>query len=152
MISVGTSKGEGKHYKTVIATLGRHFYDRALPLDQQCIVDHAQGEQAHRLTSKMITSQPYWEIVDLIAIDPTIVVINRLINSFNKAVKCQRNKHESLMQLVSRFYGLASQHFIHGGLSSSSQVWRSPGDYIARKRQSWRDCTSERKDTVNQCC
>ncbi len=42
LISVGASKGEEKHYMTVFATLGRHLYDRALPLAQQCIVDHAQ--------------------------------------------------------------------------------------------------------------
>ncbi len=69
VISVGASKGEEKHYKTVFATLGRHLYDRALPLAQQCIFDHAQE-------SKLIDYKQddqvavLWEIVDLIASIP----------------------------------------------------------------------------------
>ncbi len=39
----------------------------------------------------------------------------------------QAEKNKSLTQFVSRFHGLASQHLIHAGLSSSSQV----GEFLA---------------------
>ncbi len=121
LISVGASKGEDKHCKTVFATLGGHLYDRALPLAQECTsIMHRRASSS--ITSKMTKSQPYGKSSTLSLSIPLLVVITRLINSFNKVVKCKRNKNESLTQFVSRFHGLAFATLDPRRASSSSQV------------------------------
>ena len=62
------------------------------------------------------------EIIELIAVDLPIAVVSRLIASFNKVTSCRRRRSEDLNTFVSRFRGLAADHLMHGGLSSSSQV------------------------------
>lgn len=67
------------------------------------------------------------EFVELIAEDPPITMVSKLISSFNKNSSCHRRKNSELYFLVSRFQGLAAEHLMHANSSSSSQV----GDVLA---------------------
>ena len=62
------------------------------------------------------------EIVNLIAFDAPIASVTRLINSFNKVTSCRRLKKEDVRIFISRFQGLAAEHLMHAGETSSSQI------------------------------
>lgn len=121
LIKVGAEEGEDKLYKTVFKTLGRQLYSRGLPQAQKSIVDHAQeiGKIDYKQTNQVAAVQ---QIVDLIAVDPPIVVVSRLIESFNRVSNCRRRKGESLSSFVSRFSGLASEHLMHADTSPNSKI------------------------------
>ncbi len=53
------------------------------------------------------------QVVDLFAVDPPIVIVSRLIESFNRVSNCRQMKGESLSSFVSRFLGLASENLLH---------------------------------------
>ena len=108
-------------YKTIFATLANHLYDRGLPSAQKSIVDEAKAKGLINYKQEdQVTAVR--EIIELIAVDPPIAVVSRLIQSFNAVTNCRRNRSEDLGSFVSRFRGLAADHWMHGGLSSSSQV------------------------------
>ena len=60
--------------------------------------------------------------MDLIATDPPIVVVSRLIESFNRVSNCRRKKGETLTSYTSRFSGLASEHLMHADTSPNSKI------------------------------
>ena len=110
-----------KIYKTVLATLGRLLYDRGLPAAQQSMVDEAQSKGL--LNFKQDDQvKAVMEIVNLIAVDAPIAIVSRLINSFNKVTSCRRLKNEDVRTFISRFQGLAAEHLMHAGETSSSQI------------------------------
>jgi hypothetical protein len=51
-----------------------------------------------------------------------MVIVTRLISTFNQVVQCKRKPRESLKFFVTRFWGLAAEHLMHAGASSSSQT------------------------------
>ncbi len=57
------------------------------------------------------------QIIDLVAVEPRIVFLTRLIDSFNRMSNCTRKQSESLSSFVTRFTGLPSKHFIQAGFS-----------------------------------
>ncbi len=91
LIKVGAEQGEDKLNKTVFKTFGRQLYTRGLPRAQKIIVDHAQeiGNINYKQFNQVAAVQ---QIVDLIAVDPPIVVVSRLIESFNQVSSCRRKK------------------------------------------------------------
>ena len=62
------------------------------------------------------------DIVNLIAIDPLIAMVSKLINSFHRVSTCRQKKNEDLSVFVSRFRGLAAEHLMHSNASTSSQI------------------------------
>lgn len=62
------------------------------------------------------------DTIELIAVDPPITVVSRLMTSFNKVKSCHSRRLESLTTFVSRCRGLAADQLMHSGLSSSFQV------------------------------
>ena len=62
------------------------------------------------------------QMVDLIASDPPIAVVTRLTDSFNKVINCRRKPSEELNRFLSRYRGLAAEHVLGAGETSSSQV------------------------------
>ena len=120
-ISTAASKGSDRLYQTIFATLANHLYDRGLPSAQKSIVDEAQAKGLINYKQEDQVAAVK-QIVELIAVDPPIAVVSRLISSFNAVTNCRRQRNEDLGTFVSRFRGLAADHLMHGGLSSSSQV------------------------------
>ena len=121
LVATAAEKGSDKLYKTVFATLGRQLYDRGLPQAQMSIVDEAQqrGLIDYKQEDQVKAVK---EIVDLIAVDPPIAVVTRLIDSFNQVTNCRKRRGEDLNSFVSRFQGLAAEHLMHAGATSSSQI------------------------------
>ena len=83
MVQTAAEKETDRTYKTIWATLGRWFYDRALPSAQQSIVDEAQAKGVidYKQDNQIAAVK---DIVELIAVDPPIATVSRLISSFNK--------------------------------------------------------------------
>ena len=108
-------------YNTVFATLANHLYDRGLPSEQQSIVDEAQlkGIIDYKQDNQIAAVR---DIIELVAVDSPIANVSRLITSFHRVTNCRRHRNKDLRAFVSRFRGLAADHLMHGGLSSSSQV------------------------------
>ena len=121
LIATAASKGNDNFYKTVFCTLGRHLYDRGLRQAQQSLVDEAQeqGKIDYRQEDQV---KAVHEIVDLVAQDPPIAVVTRLIDSFNKVTSCKHKSNEDLNRFVSRFHGLVAEHLMRAGSSNHSQI------------------------------
>ena len=68
-ITPATEKGNDRVYKTIAATLARHFYDSSLPSAQKPIVDEAQakGVVNYKQDDQIAAIR---EIIELIAVDP----------------------------------------------------------------------------------
>ena len=62
------------------------------------------------------------ENVDLFADAQPISFVTSRITSFNKVTSCKRRKNGELQSFVSRFQGLAADHLMLAGTSSSSQM------------------------------
>ncbi len=62
------------------------------------------------------------QIIDLVAVESPMVVVTRLIDSFNRVSSCNRKPSESLSSFVTRFTGLASEHLMQAGSSPTSKV------------------------------
>ncbi len=56
-----------------------------------------------------------------------MVVVNRLIDSFNRVSSCTQKPSESLSSLMTRFTVLASEHLVQAGSSPTCKV----GEVIA---------------------
>ncbi len=62
------------------------------------------------------------EIIDLVAVEPAMVVVTSLIDSFNRVPSCTRRPSESILSFVTRFTGLASEHLMQTGSSPTSKA------------------------------
>jgi len=122
LMKAAHDEGEDRTYKTLFKILGRTLYERALPGDQQALVDEAQakGEINYLQTDDPV--QAVRDIVRIVAVDAPIAMVTRLISSFQKVTSCQRKKNEDLRIFVSRFRGLAAKHLMSANASSSSQI------------------------------
>jgi hypothetical protein len=120
LVHTAATQSEDRHFKTVNATLGQQLY-RALPSSHRSIVDEAQARgiidfrQSNQLTAVE-------EIVKILATDPPMAIVSRLITTFTKVTTCKRKPKEDLTQFTSRFWGLAADHLIHANASTSSQT------------------------------
>ena len=82
-IITAADKSKDKAYPTVKATLARDLYERGLPRAQKSIVDEAQAKR--RLDYRQDDQvKAVSEIVELLAVDPPIAVVTRLISSFDE--------------------------------------------------------------------
>jgi hypothetical protein len=120
LVSTAAAHSHDRHFKTVNATLGRQLY-RALPASQRSIVDEAQARGAINFRQED-QLKAVEEIVKLLATDPPMAIVSRLINTFSKVISCKRKPKEDLNQFTSRFWGLAADHLMHANASSSSQT------------------------------
>jgi hypothetical protein len=120
LVDTAAREPNDRQFKTIRATLGRQLY-RALPASHRSVVDEAQarGLVNYRQENQLRAVD---ELVELIATDPPMAVVSRLINTFNKVVGCKRKPKEAINTFVSRFWGLAADHLMHAGTSSSSQT------------------------------
>lgn len=120
LIKASAEGGEEKLYKTLFATLGRRLFE-SLPFAQKSIIEEAQvnGKIDYKQSDSIKAVK---QIVDLIAIDPPITVVTRLIDTFNAVINCKRGANETITNYVSRFHGLASKHLIRAGTTSSEQI------------------------------
>jgi hypothetical protein len=88
LVHTAATQSEDRHCKTVNATLGRQLY-RGLPSSHRRIVDEAQARgivdfrQSNQLTAVE-------EIVKLLATDPPMAIVSRLIATCTKVNKCKR--------------------------------------------------------------
>ena len=121
LVCISAEKGEDKFYKTMKATLALQLYTNGLPQAQKSIVDQAQekGLIDYKQENQVKAVK---EIVDLVATDPPISIVTRLIDSFNKVTGCRKKKGDDLSTFVSRFHGLAAEHLMNAGSKDSSQV------------------------------
>ena len=101
--------------------MARQLYARGLRPEHRAVVDEAQSKEQidYRQEDQV---QGVKEIVNLIAVDPPIAIVTRLISSFNKVTSCVRRNNEYLNIFVDRFRGVASQDLMHAGASTSSRI------------------------------
>jgi hypothetical protein len=69
------------------------------------------------------------ELVKLLSTDPPMAMVARLITTFNKVVMCKHKPMEYLKIFVNRLCGLAVDHIVHAGVSSSKSNSRDSGHY-----------------------
>ena len=62
------------------------------------------------------------QIVRLVAVDPPIALVTRLISSNQKVTSCRRDRNEKLSSFVSPFRGLVGKHLLHANSSFPSQI------------------------------
>jgi hypothetical protein len=120
LVSTAAAHSHDHHFKTVNATLGRQLY-RALPASQRSIVDEAQARGAINFRQEN-QLKAVEEIVKLLATDPPMAIVSRLINTFSKVISCKRKPKEDINEFTSRFWGLAADHLMHANASTSSQT------------------------------
>ncbi len=114
-------KGIDGVYKTLFETLDRHFYDRGLPTAQQSIVDEAEVKRiVDCMKDDKIKSVR--EIIELIAVDPPIVMISRLITSFSVLSSCVHCKNDDFPIFVSQLRGSGAEHLMHYVVLPSYQM------------------------------
>ena len=101
--------------------MARQLHSRGLRPEQRSVVDEAQTKKEidYRQENQIKGVQ---DIVHLVAVDPPIAIVTRLISAFNKVTSCVRRNNEHLNRFVDRFRGVASEHLMHAGASSSSQI------------------------------
>jgi hypothetical protein len=104
----------------VNTNLGRQLY-RALPTSQRRIVDEAQERGAINF-SQEIQLKAVEEIFKLLATDPPMDIVSRLINTFSKVISCKHKPKEDIEEFTSRFWGLAADHLKHTIACTSSQT------------------------------
>jgi hypothetical protein len=120
LVSTAAAHSHDHHFKTVNSTLGRQLY-RALPTSQRSIVDEAQARGAINFRQEN-QLKAVEEIVKLLATDPRMAIVSRLINTFSKVISCKRKPKEDINECTSRFWGLAADHLMHADASTSSQT------------------------------
>lgn len=62
------------------------------------------------------------DMVELIAVNPSIAVVSRLKHSFNPVSSCRPCRSKDITAFVSRFRGFVSDSVMNGGLFSSFKV------------------------------
>lgn len=106
-------------------SLGRTLYECGLPAFQESIVDKAQSKaqpKAHIDYKQEDQVQAVREIVDLIAVDPQISGVSRLISSFNICKWCERKNNGDLTMFILRLGVIAADQLVQVIASSSSQI------------------------------
>ncbi len=108
-------------FKSLRATLACQLYNVGLNHSQQRQVDYAQcqGLINYKQDDQVKAVQ---EIIDLVAVEPPMVVVTRLIDSFNRMSSCTRRASESLSSFVTRFTGLASEQLMQVGSSPTVKI------------------------------
>ncbi len=103
-------------FKSLRAILTCQLYNVGLKHSHRRQVDYAQCQELinYKQDDQVKAVQ---EIIDLVAVEPPIVVVTRLIDSFNRVLSCTRRPSESLSSFVTRFTGLASEHLMQAGSS-----------------------------------
>jgi hypothetical protein len=92
-----------------------------LPTSQRSIVDETQKRGAINFRQEN-QLEAVAEIVKLLATDPPMAIVSRLINTFRKVIFCKSKPKEDINEFISRFWGLAADHMIHANASTSSQT------------------------------
>ena len=117
LVGNAVEKGSDNLYKTVFAAFGRQLYDSCLTQAQMGIANEAQlrGLIDYKQEDQVKAVN---EIVDLIAADPPIDEVTRLIDFFNQVSSCRKRRGEDLKDFVSGFQGLAAKHLMHAGATS----------------------------------
>lgn len=110
-VSAATKNSSDRMYQTGFPTLARQLHLRGLSAKQKSIVDEAQAKGKNNY-KKGHQVKAVREIVEMVAVNPPIAVVSRLIAPFNKVTNCQRNRSESLSSFVSRSRGLAANRFL----------------------------------------
>ncbi len=97
--------------KSLRATLPCQLYNVGLNDSHQRQLDYAQcqGLINYKQDDQVKAVQ---RSIDLVAVEPPMVVVTRLIDSFNRVSSCTRKPSESLSSFVTRFTGLASDHLM----------------------------------------
>jgi hypothetical protein len=88
LVSTSAAHSHDHYFKAVNATLGRQLY-RALPASQPSIVDEAQARGAINFRQEN-QLKAVEEIVKLLATDPPMAIVSRLISTFSKVISCKR--------------------------------------------------------------
>ena len=101
---------------------GRKLYERGLPDARKAIVDEAQSEGWLDYMQMDDSVQAALSIVKLVAVDPPISMVTRLISSYQRVTSCRQDWSEKLSSFVLWFRGLAAKHLLHANTSSSSQI------------------------------
>jgi len=120
-IKVGAELGQSRHIKTMWVTLAQNLYE-SLPDEQRMVIDHALEEDKDFSLYNADQMQTVQQIVDKIAKDPPTTVVTRVMTSFVKVQNCKRPRDMKFTTYVSKFMALASEHLIHTGGTSRSQV------------------------------
>lgn len=71
-------KGNAPNYQTAFVTLANHLYERKLSSESKTLVDEAQrnGKINYKQYNKLVAVQ---EIVELLAVEPPMSIVTRLI-------------------------------------------------------------------------
>lgn len=122
LLKAAHDTGEDGRLKTIFRILGQTLYQRGLPPEQQSIVDEAQAKGVIDFHQTDNPVQAVLGIVNVVAVDPPMATVTRLIGSFNKVSSLKRSKNEDLSMFVSRFRGAAAEHLQQTSSSPSSQI------------------------------
>ncbi len=108
-------------FKFLRATLACQLYNVGLNHSHQRRVDYAQcqGLMNYKQNDQVKAVK---QIIDVVAVEPPMVAVTRLIDSFNRVSSCSWKPSESLSSFVTRFTGLASEHLMQAGSSPTSKV------------------------------
>lgn len=101
-------------------TLGQSLYQRGFPGEQKSIVDGAQAKEVIEYQKTEAPVKPVLEVVNVVAVDPPMVMVTRLIVSFNKFSSVDRSKNKELSRFVFCFRGAPAEHLQQTASSSSS--------------------------------
>ncbi len=130
-IIAGSEKGEDRLFKSLRATLDCQLFSVGLNNSQQRHVDYAQLQWTINYKEEYQVNAVQ-QIIDLVAVEPPMVVVTRLIDLFNRVSNCTRTPAEASSNFVTRFAGLASEHLMQAGSSPNSKVGES-GNLHAEK-------------------
>ena len=114
--------GEDRSIRTRFQLLGRILYQEALPDAQKSLVDDAINKKQLNLFSNEDPVKLVLKIVNVVAIDPPMAQVTRLITSYQNVMNCTRKNKERLSMFASRFRGLAGKLLRHIQSSSTSQA------------------------------
>lgn len=107
-LNVAHDKGSDRRLQTMYRLLGRNLYGGGLPEAQKAIVDEAQEKVEIDYLQMDNTVEAALQIIRLVAVDPPITIVTRLISSYHKVTGCHREENEKLSFFVPRFRGLAA--------------------------------------------
>ncbi len=138
-------------FKSLRATLACQIYNVGLNNSQQRQADYAQlqGTIDYKQDDQVKAVQ---QIIDLVAVEPPIVVVTRLIDSFKRVSNCTRKPTEALSNFVTRFTGLASKHLMQAGSSPNSKVGEVLAISMLNNANLGEITLSKCKDSADQRC
>ncbi len=150
-IFAGSEKGEDRLFESLRATLACQLYNVGLNNSQQWQVDYAQlqGTIDYKQDDQVKAVQ---QIIDLVAVEPPMVAVTRLIDSFNRVSNCTRKPTEALSNFVTRFTGLASEHLMKVGSSPNSKVGEVLAITMQNNANLGETTLSSGEDSVDRRC